>query len=226
MITKTIRLLTPKLSSPVRIALATDLHSKDPSEALARVAAARPHLIAVAGDLFDSPKDDPENALRFLRECAQMAKVVYTAGNHEGDRAFLNAYSLAALGVSHLENQWERWGELILGGYSDGDSRDFARELSLQSGFKLLLCHRPEVFCRYLRDLELDLVLSGHAHGGQIRLFGQGLYAPGQGIFPRYVSGLYHSHHVVSAGLSNSVRVPRWGNPTELVVVDLVPENE
>ncbi len=224
MITHRLWLSSPKLCSSLRIALASDLHSKDPSEALEHLAAARPHAIAVAGDLFDSPRDDPKNALRFLEECGKMAKVFYTAGNHERNREFLKALDLRRLGVSHLENQTERWGELLIGGYSDGDSRPYAAGFARLCGFKILLCHRPEYFQRYLRDLDIDLVLSGHAHGGQIRLFGRGLYAPGQGLFPRYTSGLYHGRHVVSAGLSNSVWAPRWGNPTELVLIELAPK--
>ena len=94
-------------------------------------------------------------------------------------------------------------------------------DYTAQEGFHLLLCHHPEYWPRYLRALPIELTLSGHAHGGQIRLFGQGLYAPGQGLLPKYTSGVYENRLVVSRGLSNNVMVPRLFNPTELVYLDL-----
>ena len=84
-------------------------------------------------------------------------------------------------------------------------------------GFKLLLCHHPEYYERYLRAVDLSLVLSGHAHGGQFRLFGRGLYAPGQGLLPRYTEGVHFRRLAVSRGLSNTQLVPRLFNPPEIV---------
>ena len=95
------------------------------------------------------------------------------------------------------------------------------RDYAAQPGFKLLLCHQPEYWARYIRPLPIDLTLSGHAHGGQIRLFGRGLYAPGQGLLPRYTAGVYENRLVVSRGLANTTVVPRLCNPTEMVYVQL-----
>ena len=83
------------------------------------------------------------------------------------------------------------------------------------SGYRLLISHHPEYF-----DLipTVDLLLSGHAHGGQIRLFHHGLFAPGQGILPTYTKGVY-GRMVVSAGLTNTTWVPRINNPTEIVYI-------
>ena len=89
--------------------------------------------------------------------------------------------------------------------------------------FRILLCHHPEYWPRYLRKRSIDLVLSGHAHGGQIRLFGRGLYAPGQGIFPRYTSSVHEGRLVVSRGLANTTVIPRLFNPPEIVYVELSP---
>ena len=95
-----------------------------------------------------------------------------------------------------------------------------------QEGYKILLNHHPEYWSLrepYLSECKIDLVLSGHAHGGQIRLFNRGLYAPGQGIFPKYTKGIFTGKYgrlVVSAGLSNtSGIIPRLFNPTEVVYV-------
>lgn len=88
-----------------------------------------------------------------------------------------------------------------------------------ESGYHLLLCHHPEYYPRYLRGRKIELILSGHAHGGQIRLFGQGLFAPGQGFFPKLTSGVTDGRLVISRGLANCTKVPRLFNPTELVYV-------
>ncbi len=86
-------------------------------------------------------------------------------------------------------------------------------------GWHILLCHHPE-YWPLLRGRPIELVCSGHAHGGQVRLFGQGLFSPGQGILPRYTRGLYEGRLLVSAGLANTVRVPRLFNPPELVFAE------
>ena len=91
------------------------------------------------------------------------------------------------------------------------------------------MCHHPEYWCMQppmLKDHPIDLVLSGHAHGGQIRLFGQGLFAPGQGLLPRYTGGLYegpHGNMIVSRGLANTAPppIPRLFNPREVVTIRL-----
>jgi predicted MPP superfamily phosphohydrolase len=81
------------------------------------------------------------------------------------------------------------------------------------------LCHHPEYRDKYLKDRSIDLILSGHAHGGQIRLLGRGLYAPGQGIFPKYTSGI-HANMIISRGLSNTAGfIPRLFNPREIVYI-------
>lgn len=101
-------------------------------------------------------------------------------------------------------------------------------EFEAQEDLKILLCHNPEYWSLrqpMLKNRKIDLVLSGHAHGGQIRLFGRGLYAPGQGWLPKYTKGIYHGEYgslVISAGLSNTVRfIPRLFNLTEVVYVEL-----
>ena len=89
--------------------------------------------------------------------------------------------------------------------------------------YKILLSHHPEYYTAYLQDRKINLILSGHAHGGQIRLFGHGIFAPGQGLLPKYTSGI-HPNLVISRGLSNTALVPRLFNPPELVY--LVPANQ
>lgn len=100
-------------------------------------------------------------------------------------------------------------------------------EFEAQDGYKLLICHHPEYWALKEPRLEshsIDLVVAGHAHGGQIRLFGHGVFAPYQGLWPKYTSGVHHGDCgdlVISRGLSNPVKVPRVFNPCEMVYVDL-----
>lgn len=101
-------------------------------------------------------------------------------------------------------------------------------EFEQQEGVRILLCHHPEYWklrVPYLNRHRIDLVFSGHAHGGQVRLFGQGIFAPAQGFFPKYTGGVHKGPHgrlVISRGLANTVKlIPRIGNPTEIVYVQL-----
>lgn len=103
----------------------------------------------------------------------------------------------------------------------------WVEQFEAEQGYKVLLSHHPEYWS--LRELQLcekmiDLVLSGHAHGRQVRIFNRGLYAPGQGWLPRYTSGVFEGEHgkmVVSRGLANTAWLPRVFNPTEVVYVEV-----
>lgn len=102
---------------------------------------------------------------------------------------------------------------------------DYIAEFSAEGGAKLLLCHHPEYYRSYLRDCDTGIICSGHAHGGQIRLFGHGLYAPGQGFFPRYTSGVHDGRFVISRGLTNHSFPPRIFNRPELVILHIYTES-
>lgn len=87
------------------------------------------------------------------------------------------------------------------------------------------MCHHPEYYPKYVKTLDIDLTVSGHAHGGQVRIGRQGLYAPGQGLLPRLTGGFYDDGRLlVSRGLTNSTWAPRLNNPCELVLIQLLPE--
>lgn len=182
-------------------------------------------------------------AQNFLKEAVQIAPVLFSMGNHElylnqEDRDFLDD-----LGVIFLDDSFRTFGGLIFGGLSssykylantgisatkeehqakwdivfDKVNTDWLDEVEQQAGYKLLLCHHPEFYEHYLCGRKIDLILVGHAHGGQIRLFGKGLYAYGQGWLPKYTSGIYDGKLIVSRGLANTSRIPRIFNPTEMV---------
>ena len=234
------------------IAQVSDLHNAEfgegNSDLLALLSEVEPHVIVLTGDLIDSRHTDMDIALDFAGKAVQIAPVYYVTGNHE---ARVPEYEqlktgLTDLGVTVLENQKvqiTKDGESItLMGIQDpsfrtdylfGDAESVSRQAitSLQNesdGFTVLLSHRPELFDLYV-DTGVDLVFSGHAHGGQFRLpFVGGLVAPNQGFFPKYDAGQFvekNTTMIVSRGVGNSIIPLRINNPPELVVVELMCQN-
>ena len=233
------------------IAQVSDLHNAEfgggNGELLTILEEAEPDLIAITGDLIDSRRTDPAPALAFLEGAVELAPVCYVTGNHEF-RAY-DAYQglksqMEELGVIVLENEAVvleavplrviGLDDLSFGVRSDPSAspeqilEDALTALAPQAGEEdlrtVLLAHRPEYVELYAQH-GADLVLSGHAHGGQVRLPGVGgLYAPGQGFLPAYTSGLYQigeTSLVVSRGLGNSLFPLRVNNRPEVVLVKL-----
>ena len=238
----------PDSFSCFEIAQVSDLHNtefgEENSKLLELLSEVEPHIIVLTGDLIDSRHTDIEIALDFAGKAAQIAPVYYVSGNHE---ARVPEYEdlkmgLTEAGVTVLENQKvqiTRDGESItLMGIQDPSFRtDYlfgdAESISWQAisglqnesdGFTVLLSHRPELFDVYV-DTGIDLVFSGHAHGGQFRLpFIGGLVAPNQGFFPKYDAGRFDEGNttmIVSRGVGNSIIPFRINNSPEIVVVEL-----
>lgn len=165
-----------------------------------------------------------------LAAFAEIAPTVYCPGNHERSLTKEMLSAIREAGVLFLSNAEaeisvkER--TLRVGGSAILCDFAFLRRFADGDGVRILLCHCPEYYPRYLWDKGYDLVLSGHAHGGQIRLFGKGLFAPGQGFFPKYDGGVYHGNFVVGRGLCNTTLIPRLFNPRELPIVHLVGTGE
>lgn len=104
---------------------------------------------------------------------------------------------------------------------------EFLDRFEQEEEFRLLLCHHPEVYRDYVRGRDIDFTLCGHAHGGQIQIRGRGLYAPGQGLFPKLTHGLHdNGKMMISRGMTNGAkpRIPRINNPCELILLELEPE--
>lgn len=230
----------------VRIAQISDLHSKDFGGALERLLEEQaPDIVVLTGDLVDRRDTDFTTALALARTSAQLAPTFYVPGNHEAFLSWSGRYaqlrdSLVQAGVQVLENEAETIkigaGTLNLIGLLDPAFYDAGLELAegiftqelpqlVRPGqLNLLLAHRPSLIAAYAQG-GVDLVFSGHAHGGQVRLpFVGGLIAPDEGWFPQYTSGLYSmgdTLEVVSRGLGNSIIPQRVFNRPELVVVTL-----
>ena len=112
---------------------------------------------------------------------------------------------------------------IVRGGVPD---KAFLDRFEKEEGYRLLLCHHPEMYRDYVSGRDIDLTLCGHAHGGQIQIAGHGLYAPGQGFFPKLTHGLYdNGKMLLSRGMTNGAkpRVPRIGNPCELIILNITP---
>ena len=240
----------PIAFSGFRIAQVSDLHNaefgKGNRKLLELLSESKPDIIAITGDLVDAGHTDIGVALDFAKEAVKIAPVYYVTGNHE---ASLSQYDelkieLKTIGVIVLEDEAVQLKldteEITLIGLSDPDftiKGDIFREAPAmvrtklsslvddESSYTILLSHRPELFESYVH-CNIDLVLSGHAHGGQFRLpFIGGLIAPNQGLFPQYDAGLYTSgstNMIVSRGLGNSIIPIRFNNRPEVVVIELL----
>lgn len=242
----------PEAFSGYKILQISDLHNAEfggENETLLElVRQESPDIIAITGDFVDSNHTDLAVAIRFAGELVKIAPCYYVTGNHEAwlgipYNTLENAMEDA--GVILLRNQealLEKEGQTIqllgvddpaFGGemaevFSDGDMvRPYLEKMVREEVFTILLSHRPELFDTYV-ETGMDLVLSGHAHGGQFRVpFLGGLAAPDQGLFPKYDAGIYEegtTRMVVSRGIGNSIIPVRVNNRPELVVVELSGE--
>lgn len=241
----------PDVFDGYRIAQVSDLHNAEFGDGNQRLLdmlrEAEPDMIAITGDLIDSRKTNIAVALAFAEEAVKIAPCYYVSGNHE---ARVSEYrelkaGLEAAGVTVLDDvrvEIEISGKSItiigvndpsfLADYLTSDAAVMDRKLSELSSedasFTILLSHRPELFDTYAAH-EMDLVLTGHAHGGQFRLpLIGGLIAPNQGLFPKYDDGLYsegNTNMIVSRGLGNSIIPFRFNNRPEVVLIELKSQN-
>lgn len=245
----------PKKFDGFKIVHLSDLHQKrygkNQSILVGEVRKQSPDFIAVTGDLIDARTSGLEPGITLIEQLMKVAPVYYVTGNHEGK---MEGYSFWLEKVKNMKVhllQGERVkitredeyiyllgidDPEVTDGYGEGKEVAIAAEKSIRSvveeleeePYKILLSHRPELFpiyCKY----GLDLTLSGHAHGGQIRLpLVGGIFAPGQGIFPKYTTGEYvkkNTHMVVSRGLGPTIFPTRLFNHPEIVVVTLKPQS-
>lgn len=231
-----------------KIAVISDLHNaefgENNSSLIYLIKKENPDMIAITGDLIDSGKTDIEIAENLVKKLVEIAPCYYVTGNHEawiGGQYQELEEKLLDIGVDILNDravQLVKNNEIIqIAGLDEPDFTD--RNSSIQESmlnvkignmnltedYCVLLAHRPETFNVYASE-NIDLVLSGHAHGGQFRLpFIGGLIAPNQGFFPKYDAGEYFENNttmVVSRGIGNSIIPIRFNNRPEIVIVELI----
>lgn len=236
-----------KVSQSVRLVLLTDLHACDYGEGqrelLDMVEEQHPDLVLLGGDILDDdPAQPEENAWIVIETLGRAYPTFYVTGNHEfrSGRAEEMKARIADSGVTVLQGECRTvvfQGQPIrICGIDDPKIGEDIWQTQLEKaaygagegGISILLTHRPERTATY-EGLGFDLILAGHAHGGQWRVpfLLNGLLAPNQGFFPAFAGGRYEvgeSTLIVSRGLAReSTRIPRIFNPPEVVVIDVVP---
>lgn len=248
LILRTYTVVSPKLTAEVRLAVVTDFHSSDNADdVVAMVTSCAPDAVLMVGDMFDDDiaNRPTERTLSLMRQLSAQYPCYYVSGNHEAWTGEMDALyqqteeaGLTVLRMSSgvLTVRGQRIAlcgvpdpyEMVLSGAPDTEEQlRQALEDVDSADFTVLLAHRPELLAKYAQ-FPLDLVVSGHAHGGQVRIPGvlNGLYAPNQGWFPKLAGGAYTQDGttlIVSRGLAVRTRLPRIFNRPEVVLVRCVP---
>ena len=248
LILRTYTVVSPKLTAEVRLAVVTDFHSSDNADdVVAMVASCAPDAVLLVGDMFDDDiaNRPTERTLSLMRQLSAQYPCYYVSGNHEAWTGEMDALyqQTEEAGVTVLRMSsgvlTVRGQRIALCGIPDPYEMVFsgapATEEQLRQAledvdpadFTVLLAHRPELLAKYAQ-FPLDLVVSGHAHGGQVRIPGvlNGLYAPNQGWFPKLAGGAYTQDGttlIVSRGLAVRTRLPRIFNRPEVVLMRCVP---
>ncbi len=241
-------LKTDKVSSPVKLALVADLHcclyGENQSELIDAIDKYKPDAVLFAGDIFDDYYVN-DNSHILINNIVQKYKTYYVSGNHEwwSGKIYEHFKYLKNAGVTVLRGDSDYLAvndnTIVISGVDDpevnvydtsyktyeGQLKTIADDISSEY-YNVLLAHRPENANQYF-DHDFDLVLSGHAHGGQGRIpfILNGLYAPNQGFFPDLAGGIYNfdnKNMIISRGLSReNTELPRIFNRPELVFISL-----
>lgn len=245
---RTYTVVSPKLTAEVRLAVVTDFHSSDNADdVVAMVASCAPDAVLLVGDMFDDDTQNrpTERTLLLMRQLSAQYPCYYVSGNHEAWTGEMDALyqqteeagvTVLRMSSGVLTVRGQRIAlcgipdpyEMVFSGAPDTEEQiRQALEDVDSADFTVLLAHRPELLAKYAQ-FPLDLVVSGHAHGGQVRIPGvlNGLYAPNQGWFPKMAGGAYTQDGttlIVSRGLAVRTRLPRIFNRPEVVLVRCVP---
>ena len=248
LILRTYTVVSPKLTAEVRLAVVTDFHSSDnPDDVVAMVTSCAPDAVLMVGDMFDDDTANrpTERTLSLMRQLSAQYPCYYVSGNHEAWTGEMDALyqqteeagvKVLRMSSGVLTVRGQRIAlcgipdpyEMVFSGAPDTEEQlRQALEDVDSADFTVLLAHRPELLAKYAQ-FPLDLVVSGHAHGGQVRIPGvlNGLYAPNQGWFPKLAGGAYTQDGttlIVSRGLAVRTRLPRIFNRPEVVLVRCVP---
>ena len=237
----------PENFDEVIICQISDLHNKEFGEnnnkLIKKINNVKPNIIVITGDLIDSNHLEIDVAIEFINNIKYVAPIYFVPGNHESN---INDYELFKNmlidnNVIILDNKVNKLSAdndtINLIGIEDPTfsfhpslseserTNSVLKDLDYDNDkFTILLSHRPELFDIYVEN-KIDLVLTGHAHGGQVRIpFVGGMFSPNQGLFPKYDSGMFKEKDTqmyVSRGLGNSVIPFRINNNPELVVITL-----
>lgn len=240
----------PKIAAPIRAVQLTDLHNyqygRDNQRLIAKIQKQKPDVIFMTGDMLNEDEDRTDILLHLVREARAIAPVYFSLGNHEV--GYEKTYGegdlteqLEAAGAVVLEKEYVdtkiagqevriggSYGYLLPEDWVDGSEQRFLEAFVQTDRLKILLSHVPEglLLWKSMEYWDVDLVFSGHVHGGQVRVpFVGGLFDPEEGFFPTYTRGMFSSGNgtmILSAGLGSSRGIPRVNNLPEIVVCDIV----
>lgn len=244
---------TDKLTSDLKIAFLSDLHSREYGEGngelIRKIRDYQPDIILMGGDMVSYTDRDVSVALELCEALTGVADIYYIYGNHEGilqyasdgaqiplDR-YLTDRGVKVLygGVYEIEHKGGTIGLLAKSMHAEDyfespANRDLVEDFMERSGFKLVMSHYPDLIHEALKDQKFDLAVAGHYHGGQVIIPGiGGVYHGDTGFFPEYYGGAYQMRHgtlIISRGLGDSTILPRINNNPELVLIDVRNENE
>ncbi|SFC92199.1 metallophosphoesterase [Ruminococcus albus] len=232
---------TPQTADGFTIMQISDLHNakfgKNNSRLISKIKKNAPDIIVITGDIVDSNHTNIDTAIDLCNQAAKIAPCYYITGNHEiwlDDTESEKLYSgIRSAGVTILDNTTVILDNgIYLTGLGDdhlynGTLAELSKSVP-ENALHIVLAHEPQYLDEEYTLSSPDLIITGHAHGGQFRLpFIGGIVAPDQGFFPKYTSGEYKSGDTtmyVSRGLGNSVIPLRLFNTPELNLLKIKAE--
>lgn len=244
-------LKTDEIKSTVKIAFISDLHHKEFGKnninLVTAISEKEPDLIAVGGDMVTAGDTTHNVVIKLLKQLTKIAPTYYVLGNHE--LGYINLKKLkkdiSKTGTTILDNSMQKLKiphkneTITIGGLTnypfydtyapdfENEDRYFLDEFIEHSknNYSILLAHQPECYIWKLNEMDLDLIISGHTHGGIIQIpFIGGVYAPNQGLFPEYDKGYFSSdtaQMIITSGLGNTTFVPRLNNQPEICIIQV-----
>lgn len=221
---------SPRIVRPLTLALVADLHDGPFEEVMPAMEGC--DAILIVGDLVDRHSRGYQRGVRFLEAAPRVAPTFYAIGNHERKHPLRAEYwpHVERSRVTVLDDAFVPFEGIVLGGLSSKkewrQAPDFLADMAARPEFRLLMCHHPEYFRKLIKPWDIDLTVSGHAHGGQVRIGSQGVYSPDQWLLPRLTSGFYEDGRLlVSRGMTNATWAPRINCKCELIILHLEAEN-
>ncbi len=232
-----------KAENDINVVIIADLHDssfgKENQRLLEKVSRCQPDLILTVGDMVSNYTEDYSYLITLYSGLSEIAPTYCSLGNHE--QSHPDSEKIKEILGSHanlLHNEYieitVKGTDIRIGGLMDyhpdkDDLNAFIRDFADTDKFTLLLSHCPEYYIWGVDEVKIDLMVSGHTHGGQVILpFAGGAFAPEQGWWPYFDYGIFHEENatlVITRGLGSSKqRVPRFNNPPEIISLTLSPE--